>query len=135
MDNTSALGVTASATLAAPLLQPQTSSGQAEASLAALPIHEPSEMSANVPLPPSTDAAQSFAASMEGPVDTPPEQQKDPVLEAFEVQYAAVIGDPRDFNKLVGLISAAEKLVSSMKFVDHLVSSASFCLQFGILKV
>ncbi|EIE26590.1 hypothetical protein COCSUDRAFT_59113 [Coccomyxa subellipsoidea C-169] len=47
---------------------------------------------------------------MEGPVDTPPEQQKDPVLEAFEVQYAAVKGDPRDFNKLVGLISAAEKL-------------------------
>ncbi|CAL8466906.1 g6442 [Coccomyxa elongata] len=57
-------------------------------------------------MPASVDSA---AGSGDAPSDAP-DVQKDPLLEAFEAQHAAVQADPGDFNKLVGLISAADKL-------------------------
>ncbi len=67
------------------------------------------EAAAVAQTPASVDSA---AASGVAPSDAPPaEVQKDPLLEAFEAQSAAVQADPGDFNKLVALISAADKLV------------------------
>jgi hypothetical protein len=108
-----------------PGMKPQTGSGNAEASSAALPLDESSE-AGNLALPASNETAQGPAASGEAPSDASAEQFKDPILEAFEAQYAAVKGDTRDFNKLVGLISAAEKLVSVHYLVDHSPSFQAF---------
>ena len=44
-------------------------------------------------------------------VQAPEEPPKDPVLEAFETQYAAAQADPSDFSKWVALLSTSEKLV------------------------
>lgn len=91
---------------------PQTNSVMPDTSSADMTGCVP-EAAAVAQIPASVDGA---AASGDAPSDAPPaEVQKDPLLEAFEAQRAAVQADPGDFNKLVGLISAADKLVRNCR--------------------
>lgn len=75
---------------------------------------------ANISIPAANgETANVTASSVEAPSVAPPaEQQTDPLLEAFELQHAAVKADPSDFSKWVSLISASEKLVSTATSVD-----------------
>ncbi len=106
MDGSSAIDINTTPVVVETASAPQPNSAMPDTSSADITGCGP-EAAPAAQIPASVESA---AGSGDAPSDAP-KVQKDPLLEAFEAQHAAVQADPGDFNKLVGLISAADKLV------------------------